>query len=135
MPNVNFLTLNLVNFYYLPLTLTQDLYSYQTFLKAVNWYKRVALNCMVSEFIIYLVTMVMIKIQFFLFHMYIAMANCYSVIIMYKQEEETLASICIPIHAADYQLLYDLWLLCSFGRHWLTSSRSWYAKIKFPSDN
>lgn len=36
------------------------------------------------------------------------MANCYSVIIMYKQEEETLASICIPIHAADYQLLYDL---------------------------
>lgn len=135
LPNVNFLTLNLVNFYYLPLTLTQDLYSYQTFLKAVNWYKRVALNCMVLEFVIYLVTMVMIKIQFFLFHMYIAMANCYSVIIMYKQEEETLASICIPIHAADYQLLYDLWLLCSFGRHWLTSSRSWYAKIKFPSDN
>lgn len=36
------------------------------------------------------------------------MANCYSVIIMYKQEEEMLASICIPIHAADYQLLYDL---------------------------
>lgn len=91
---MNFLTLNLVNFYYLPLTLTQDLYSYQTFLKAVNWYKRVALNCMVLEFVIYLVTMVMIKIQFFLFHMYIAMANCYSVIIMYKQEEETLASIC-----------------------------------------
>lgn len=87
---MNFLTLNLVNFYYLPLTLTQDLYSYQTFLKAVNWYKRVALNCMVLEFVIYLVTMVMIKIQFFLFHMYIAMANCYSVIIMYKQEEETL---------------------------------------------
>lgn len=63
---------------------------------------------MVLKFVIYLVTMVMIKIQFFLFHMYIAMANCYSVIIMYKQEEETLASICIPIHAADYQLLYDL---------------------------
>lgn len=62
---------------------------------------------MVLEFVIYLVTMVMIKIQFFLFHMYIAMANCYSVIIIYKQEE-TLASICIPIHAADYQLLYDL---------------------------
>lgn len=36
------------------------------------------------------------------------MANCYSVMIMYKQEKETLTSICIPIHAVGYQLLYDL---------------------------
>lgn len=106
----------------------------QNIFKAVNWYKRVALNCMVSEFVIYLVTMVMIKIHF-LFHMYSNGQLLFSYNNVTKKRNACFYFYTHTVHAADYQLLYDLWLLCSFGRHWLTSSRSWYAKIKFPSDN
>lgn len=129
-----FSDLELSGFWLPVFTFDLDL-SYQTFLKAVNWYKRVALNCMVSEFVIYLVTMVMIKIHFFLFHMYSNGQLLFSYNIVTRKRNACFYFYTHTVHAADYQLLYDLWLLCSFGRHWLTSSRSWYAEIKFPSDN